>query len=83
MIDIKPVNSNLNTQIEELKQTPDHRLTPFDVRIRRLLVQIYELLEDLQIQNKQLHNRIELLSSKIVDELPNLKPSKKETKQIE
>lgn len=73
VLNLKPSQqSSLETQVEELKQTPDHRLTPFDVRIRRLLVQIYELMEDLQIQNRDLNNRIESMSTEINGIIQNL-----------
>lgn len=71
---------NLDEQVDELLQTPDHRLTPFEFRVRRLLVQMYELLHDIQLQNRELNNRIESMSSDLLDAIPPMETSKKSKK---
>jgi predicted RNase H-like nuclease (RuvC/YqgF family) len=81
-LNLKPIANPLEEQITELKQTADHHLTPFDVRLRRLLIQMYELLEDLQTQNRQLHNRIEHMSREIFEALEQLKAFKEQLSKI-
>lgn len=56
----------LEEEVEELKQSPEHTLSPFENRIRRLLVHVYELFQDMKVENRDMHNRIEGLSSEIL-----------------
>jgi hypothetical protein len=82
-INLTPLTNPLEEQIAELKQTQDHHLTPFDVRLRRLLIQMYELIEDLQIEQRQMHNRQEKLSTEISSILEDLKGLKWKAHEVE
>ncbi len=77
---------NLTQQLEELTQTPDYRLSPTEARIRRLLVAVYTIVEDLQIDNRDMHNKLEKMSSEIsalLTKFEALKPSKTIKNKVE
>lgn len=77
-MEIKPIS----TEVEELLQTPEHRLTSTEYRFRKILVYVYELLEDLQIENKHTHNRLEDLSMQISELLRKIDTGEKNKKTV-